>query len=623
MLFETLQKPRTILYSTLAILLVLIVACGSSTEPAAAPSGGSSEAPAAAAPAAAAPAGASQAAPDTSAAASTGSSAASPAATQAPSASAAISVSPTTVPRAAAAPAEPAMEPAGTLTIAVITLGTENWLYRLAQDQTVFNEVGETLLRSDVNTRLPIPNLVEEWDVSSDGSTITWSFRLRQGTQFGEDYGELTAHDVRYTVSEFFKPDTVNPGVPPWKAAIDDDINNFEIVDDYNFKMHSSRSVPDLIWGLTQSGNIENMQSKAFLEAVGDEGGSQKVIGTGPWLFADHSRGQSVTLEARKDHWRQPPGFDELVLTKVPEESTRIAMVRTKAADITDVSFRLFEEVKAAGLKTKSAQNTGHSFINMGGHWPGWPGNCDECPWWQWDKHGQDPDPGLKIRQAMTLAINRQAIVDKILLGEGQPSAAPMSWMPGEFPFNNPTWAVPAYDPERARELLAEGGYPDGFEIEIRIFPLGGRPYQPDLGEAVAGYWEDIGLDVKRTITEYRPTVRNEIEKRTHNFTYVFTTSFRDEPLMYLRILFTPKASVSHFEDPVVTDFVERLSAEPNLEQRMIMSREIGDWVVQNQMAIPLVSVNSLWALSDRVGEWQTIASQANFHNLELVTPAK
>ena len=244
MLLETLQKPRTILYSTLAILLVLIVACGSSTEPVAAPSGGSSEAPAAAAPAAAAPAGASQAAPDTSAAASTGSSAASPAATQAPSASAAISVSPTTVPRAAAAPAEPAMEPAGTLTIAVITLGTENWLYRLAQDQTVFNEVGETLLRSDVNTRLPIPNLVEEWDVSSDGSTITWSFRLRQGTQFGEDYGELTAHDVRYTVSEFFKPDTVNPGVPPWKAAIDDDINNFEIVDDYNFKMHSSKVSP-------------------------------------------------------------------------------------------------------------------------------------------------------------------------------------------------------------------------------------------------------------------------------------------------------------------------------------------------------------------------------------------
>ena len=515
------------------------------------------------------------------------------------------------------------MEPAGALTVAVITLGTENWLYRLAQDQIVFNEIGDTLLRSDLNTRLPVPNLVEEWDVSSDGATITWSFRLRQGTPFGEEWGELTAQDVKFTVSEFFKPDTVNPGVPPWKAAIDDDINNFEIVDDYNFKMHSSKSVPDLIWGLTQSGNIENIQSKAFLEAEGDEGASKKAVGTGPWIFADHSRGQSVTLEARKDHWRQPPGFDELILVKVPEESTRIAMVRTNAADITDVSFRLFEEVKAAGLKTKSAKNTGHSFVTLGGHWPGWPGNCDDCPWWQWDQSGQGSDPGLKIRQAMTLAIDRQAIVDKILQGEGQPSAAPMSWMPGDFPFNNPTWQVPAYDPERAKQLLAEGGYKDGFEIEIRIFPLGGRPYQPDLGEAVAGYWEDIGLDVQRTISEYRPTVRNEIEKRTHNFTYVFTTSFRDEPLMYMRILFTPQASVSHFEDPVISDFVDRLSAEPSLDQRMLMSREVGDWVVQNQMAIPLVSVNSLWALSARVGEWKTIASQANFHNLELVTPAR
>ena len=620
MLHDALRKPRTILFYALATLLVLVIACGSSDEPAAAPSSGSSEAPAAAAPAAA-PQAAPEVASDTTSAqpAPTMASAFS----EAPAGAAPVVAAPTTAPVISAAPAEPVMEPAGSLTVAVITLGTENWLYRLAQDQIVFNEVGETLLRSDVNTRLPIPNLVEEWDVSSDGSTITWSFRLREGTPFGEDYGELTAQDVKFTVSEFFKDDTVNPGVPPWKAAIDDDINNFEIVDDYNFKMHSTKSVPDLIWGLTQSGNVENIQSRAFLEAVGDEGGSKKVIGTGPWLFAEHSRGQSVTMEARKDHWRQAPGFDELVLTKVPEESTRIAMVRTKAADITDVSFRLFEEVKAAGLNTKSAQNTGHSFITLGGHWPNWPGNCDDCPWWQWDKHGQDDDPGLKIRQAMTLAIDRQAIVDKILLGEGQPSAAPMSWMPGDFPFNNPTWPVPAYDPDRARELLAEGGYPDGFEIEIRIFPLGGRPYQPDLGEAVAGYWEDIGLDVKRTISEYRPTVRNEIEKRTHNFTYVFTTSFRDEPLMYLRILFTPKASVSHFEDPVVTDFVERLSAEPSLDQRMVMSREVGDWVVQNQMAIPLVSVNSLWALSDRVGEWQTIVSQPNFHNLELVTPAR
>ena len=615
MTHKTVGKPRTLLVAILLVLLTFILACGSSSEPSAPPS---AQEAAPAAPAAASQ-GSDQPPIDTPSAP-----------VQAPSepsapagAPAAASAAPTAAPVVVVPPAEPAMEPAGTLTVAVITLGTENWLYRLAQDQIVFNEVGETLLRSDLNTRLPVPNLVEEWDVSFDGNITTWSFRLRQGTPFGEDYGELTSHDVKYTVSEFFKPDTVNPGVPPWKAAIDDDINNLEIVDNYNFKMHSSRQVPDLIWGLTQSGNIENMQSKAFLEAVGDEGGSQKVIGTGPWLFKDHIRGQSVTLEARKDHWRQPPGFDELVLTKVPEESTRIAMVRTREADITDVSFQLFEEVKAAGLSTKTAQNTGHSFVTLGGHWPDWPGNCDECPWWQWDKHGQDPDPGLKIRQALTLAIDRQAIVDKILLGEGQPSAAPMSWMPGEFPFNNTAWEVPAYDPDRAKELLAEGGYPDGFEIEIRIFPLGGRPYQPDLGEAVAGYWEDIGLDVQRTISEYRPTVRNEIEKRTHNFTYAFTTSFRDEPLMYLRILFTPKASVSHFEDPVISDFVERLAGEPSLEQRMVMSREVGDWVVDNRMSIPLVSVNSLWALSDRVGEWQTIASQANFHNLELVTPAR
>ena len=601
MFYQGIRNPRAMLFFALAMLLVLMVACGSSDQPPPAPSAASSVAPSAA----------SDSAP---AAAPSADTAAPPAAETAAN---------TPAPEAAAPPAAEVMEPAGTLTVAVITLGTENWLYRLAQDQIVFNEVGETLLRSDLDTRLPVPNLVEEWGVSSQDGRITWSFRLRQGTQFGEDWGELTAEDVKFTVSEFFKPDTVNPGVPPWKAAIDDDINNFEIVDRYNFKMHSTRSVPDLIWGLTQSGNVENIQSRAFLEAEGDEGGSKKVIGAGPWLFSEHERGQSVSFIARKDHWRQPPGFDELVLVKVPEESTRIAMVRTKSADITDVSFRLFEEVKSAGLNTKSAKNTGHSFVNLGGHWPDWPGNCDECPWWQWDKHGQDPDPGLKIRQALTIAIDRQTIVDKILLGEGQPSAAPMSWMPGDFPFNNPEWEVPTYDPERAKQLLAEGGYPNGFEMEIRIFPLGGRPYQPDLGEAVAGYWEDIGIDVQRTITEYRPTVRNEIEKRTHHFTYVFTTGYRDEPLMYLRILFTPKASVAHFEDPVVTDFVERLSAEPNLEQRMLMSRAVGDWVVENQMAIPLVSVNSLWALSDRVGEWRTIASQANFHNLELVIPAK
>jgi len=523
------------------------------------------------------------------------------------------------------------VKPQGTLIVAGLALGAENWIQRFHQGDEIFIQVAEPLLRTDTATRAPIPGLVEEWEVTTEGGRITWSFRLREGTQFHGGWGELTSDDVKWSISEMFKDDTVHPGVRPYKAAIGDDINNVEIVDRYNFKFHSSKPVPDLIWFLGETATPIWIESKAWYDKVGDEGASKEIIGTGSWRFSEHVRGQKVVLEAVPDHWRKTPEFETNIYLKVPEESTRLSMVRAGQADITTVSFSLLKEAKASGVRLKSIKSTGSTNLSLGGHYPGypkedpkwdqfWPGHQPDLPWWQLNTA---PEKGLKIRQALSLAIDRQTIVDKLLLGEGEVAQVAMAIVPGPYLFNRPEWPYPQYDPEMAKQLLAEGGYPDGFEIPFYSFNTSGRPYQIDLGEAVAGYWEDIGIKVNRTITEYRPTVRTKFEHRTTDGALLFTTSFRDEPLLYMRVLFTPKGSVAYFHHPFISEMVDKLSNESRLERRMEMSREVGDWLLETQLILPTWTVNSVFALSDQIGEWPTIASSQYIQRTEYITHKK
>lgn len=510
-----------------------------------------------------------------------------------------------------------AQQPTGTLTVGVVGLGTEVWTppTALNDEKQVMDLVADTLIRVDPETREFVPGLAESWSVSEDG--LTWTFTLREDVPFHDDWGTLTAEDVRFTWEMFLDEAAVHPRAAVYRSAIDGDIENFEIVSDYEFRIHTPTPMVTLPAQLIHPQVSMHIVSKEYWESVGEEEAAQHPIGTGPFRFVSHEPGQEVTVEAVENHYRQTPHFQTVVLRIVPDEAGRFAQLQAGDIDMAAIGLPQQPQAEAAGLQLFSIPTVGTSFLALGGMYYDHPNHDADAPWIQDD----NPEQGRAIREALTYAIDRQAIVDQILFGQGQPAPLALSFPPGPFPFNDPDWEIPPFDPERARELLAEGGYPDGFPVEFPIFEQSGRPSSPDIAEAVAGMLEEIGIEVNRYNVEFNPIINDRLIDRTMaGEIYQFTAPFYDEPLSGLLPAYLPTSTLAHLHHPTITDYAEQMSNEPDLEARLELARELGDFIIEERIFIPIAGVNALWAAGQNVGGAQFISGLGALVNVEYIT---
>lgn len=513
---------------------------------------------------------------------------------------------------------EPTAEagPEGVLNIALTSLGNEVWNPIVAGDEKhLWDMVGDTLIRQDRESRELIPGLAESWDVSDDG--LTWTFILREDVPFHDEWGTVTADDVKFTWSLYLREDAVIPTASAYRAAVDGDMDNFEVVSDTEFRIHSTSPQVTLPLDLADGQFAMHIQSEAYWTEVGEDDVIQHPIGTGPFRFLSHSRGDVVTVEAVPDHWRQTPAFETVNLYVLPDASSRLARVQSGDIDLAPLAISQKPEAEAAGLATVSIPGAALAWVVLGGMFPETPEAYDrDAPWIQAD----DPEQGRAIREAMTLAIDREAIVDRILLGEGEPAAAPIAYTPGPYAFVNPDWEVPPFDPDEARRLLIEGGYPDGFSLDMPLFPINVES-SVDIGEAVATMWEDIGLTVNRQPQDF-PTMRGQLNRQTQGMAYVFANFFYDEPLTYLKIVFVPTATLSHLDHPKITEYVALMAEESDTAARMQLAQELGDIIIDERIAIPVASANGLWVTSERIEGWDPLAGHTKLSSVETIQHA-
>lgn len=509
--------------------------------------------------------------------------------------------------------------PEGTLVVGVPTLGSETWNFRTSttDEQQVFDLVAETLVRRHPQTLELEPGLAEEWDLSDDGRT--WTFKLREGIEFHDDWGELTTADVEFSWAQNLMEDCSHTRCAVYRNAVDNDMANFEIVDDYEFRIHTPTVQALLPQELAIGQVVMPIFSKAYFESEGEERAVAHPVGTGPYRFVSHTRGSHVEFEALDEHWRQTPAFRQLIMRIVPDDDTRLAQVRSGDLDLAPVGSSQKPEAEAANLNLFSIAGVGTSSIMFGGMYEDHPNRDSDAPWIQDD----DPDAGRAIRQAMTLAVNRQAILDNILYGEGELMRSPLSFQPGpDLPWNEASWEIPPYDPARARELLAEGGYPDGFEIDLPIFAQAGRPASEDIAEAVAGMFEAIGITVNRRPMDFQPTFRQGLVDRTLSGNlWQFTAPAYPEPVLGLSAAYMPGGTLAHMNHPALTRNVPLILASPDYDERMRLSREMGGELIADYAAIPVVSVNLLWIGGENVTQWETQTGYGAALNLEYARP--
>ncbi|MFC2004448.1 ABC transporter substrate-binding protein [Chloroflexota bacterium] len=499
----------------------------------------------------------------------------------------------------------PTAKPEGTLEFAAPSLGKEMYMHWGApfSDTLLSLAVFETPAYPSVEAE-PIPGLAKRWEYSTDYRTFTlW---LREGIPWQDGWGEVTADDFKYSMEQVMGEGSVVAN----KSIFMEAIESMEVKDPYTLVFHLKKPSPDL-WFITIVEN-QNMLivCKKHLETVGFDEANQNPVGSGPYRLVERRTGDYHMFEALEEHWRVVPEFKYLIIRAVPEESTRVAMLKSGQIDATTVGSTSIPEIPKEGFKVSL-----------------WPGSH----WWMMfggvavpeDKryvegyHNQDPWADVRVREAMNIAIDREAINQAVELGTAAP--IPICWpIPGweelePYP----------YDPKRAKQLLTEAGYPDGFSYNLINMVHPGVPTAPKVGEAVAGYWEEIGLTVKIVPMEFPvwyPTAK-ELENAGNIWSIKYNRT-ADYATKISRI--TPNGPMAIWQDAELTRLGEKLWAEIDLEKRNPIWREMAKHFYDSYTTIPLFFVPVIVASnSQKVGEWPPSWTCGFYYNFEYARHAE
>src|SRR5262247_2288222 len=503
--------------------------------------------------------------------------------------------------------------PTGALTVAVATFGNERWLPHLyvGAEDVVLKPMYENILTRDPKTGELAPMLAERWKVADGGRT--WTFYLRKGVQFHGGRGEMTAEDVRFTFASLARDGSANSLAPEFRL-----IKSMEVENPYTLTVRFEK--PFVAFGnkVNQGlfASVAFIQSKRHMESAKEEGAERHPVATGPWKFVEHVRGDRIVYEAVENHWRTTPHFKRLVFLKVPEPATRIAMLRAGNADVIETGGEYVEELKQVGVRTLTMPNVAWVWVVLGGQWPSKPTYDPQVPWAL-----PDAERARKVRLALNLAVDKQAIIRQVLGGLGTPDGT-LNFYPGD------AWATEAllqpypYDPPKARALLAEAGYPKGFELTMNLTAWPGRGFLPDVGEAVATYWEKVGLKVKRRPMD-RAVFQADFRARSYAgvaLAYAGPTVAPEPWELMLGGSHSKATAQLLLEHPTLDALIDRLQAEPSYAERVrIMREELGPWLYEYMPAVSIGPTHSIVGVGPKVGDWPFIPGHMGLHNWEYV----
>jgi peptide/nickel transport system substrate-binding protein len=324
------------------------------------------------------------------------------------------------------------------------------------------------------------PSLCESWTVSPDQKT--YEFKIREGLKF-HNGDPFTTEDVLFS----YQRSKVG-------KVLKDKVRSVEIVSPSRIRFHLHEPFPDFMtfYGTLASG-ASWVVPKKYIDKVGDEGFKKHPIGLGPYKFVSHTPGVELVMEANESYWRKVPSVKRLVYKVVPEATTRAAMVKRGEVDLAymlDTPTAL-ELKRDPNLRLGFSGAIGVHFLDFFDQWD------PKSPWSE-----------RRVRLAANHAVDRKAIAEAETLGASRLTG---SMVPRSFEF---ALALPAYeyDPAKAKQLLADAGYPNGFD--------GGDfyPYPPytATGEAIVANFGSVGIRMKVRTMERAAFQSAWLSKKLH-----------------------------------------------------------------------------------------------------------
>ena len=534
-----------------------------------------------------------------------------PAATTAPASGSSAS-SPTAVPKATEAP-EAKAAPAGVINMGQKETGIFEAHPSMSSSpriQFTSSSVGEGLITTGKDLAAQ-PMLAASWEISDN--FLEWTWHFQENVEFHKGYGNMTAEDVLYSYQQWnagalharsgIMGEYFSVGGPGREGA------SVEIIDDHTLWVNTGTPwVQQDVFEFMRNGGGSSswVVSKKQSEELGIEEASKDIAATGPWEIQEHASGEYWKMSAVEDHWRQTPSFAELIYWTIPEESARVAGFQTGQLDSFDMAFDSLATVEAVeGAMVKGFPTAGQAGLNFYGQTYGLDKDGNEYEFYDpeqaWvssdlDTSSQAWQDAVTVRKAMNIAIDRQTIVDELLSGFGQVQSV-RDWM-GHDERANPDWNY-EFNPDLAREMLADAGYSDGFSVTLTP-AIRGAPAEVEACEAVAQYWEDIGIDVKLQNVPYA-TIRPELITRKYQGVTCHTVGIRLSPIIGASNYVTKSTFSYGTHHPWMEENISAATVEVDPVKIAQMERDIYDWIWENSTSSSLYTHDGVWPIGARL----------------------
>lgn len=352
--------------------------------------------------------------------------------------------------------------------------------HNLTPNNNVAGHIFETLVTKDPRGKL-MPALAESWRTVDD---LTWEFKLRKGVKF-HDGAEFTAQDVVFSLD---RVPTV-PNSPSPFTTYSKQITEKIIVDPYTVRLKTAAPYPLMP---NDMGTILIVSSKAAKGATTEDFNSGKAaVGTGPFKFVRYAKGDRIELTRHDAYWGGKAPWDKVTFRVITSDPTRVASLL--AGDV-----RAIENIPTADL-AKLTKNTDLTIYRTVSHrvmYLHLDSNRDKSPFVT-DMAGRPLDKNplrdVRVRKAISKAINRQALVERVM--EGAAVATGQLMPEGMFGYT-PALKPEPHDPEGAKKLLAEAGYPDGFGLTLHG-PNDRYVNDEQIAQAVAQMLTRVGIATK------------------------------------------------------------------------------------------------------------------------------
>lgn len=436
----------------------------------------------------------------------------------------------------------------------------------LTQSWMMLSNIFEPLVRLDDSGEYK-PLLASGWEVIDD---LTWQFSLKENILFhnGEPFN---ADSVYYSFNRLYDPELQSPALPIYRGVI----KEIKVIDDYTVQVITEKPYAPLLSLLS----VLWMVPPEYVEEVGLEGFQQNPVGTGPYQFHEWVRGHQFIIEINENYWRELPDFERVIYRPIPDASTRMAALLAEEVDVIHVvpldRINEIEQNPNVRITTRPGEMV---YIGLNTFLDGL----------------DDPI----VRQALNYAIDKESIIDALLIGKAYPMNGPFFRVTTGYQEDLKPYP---YDPDKAKELLAEAGI-DQLSLTLITGELQGLQKTREVGETVVFFLQEVGIDAELSILE--SAAQMDLYGAGKMEMFMWPWASYPESGRHLEILLHSQTRGYYYQNEETDVLIDAYMTTLDPEEREKVGNKLHEHLYEMAPFVFMYEQEDVWAVNNRV-DWE------------------